>query len=273
MDKFTHLTADNMTKQEPGTLVSRFVDQCDTVETLFSSGIISMSADGAKSSVFWSLSGSETAVWRSYCSFCCRSYSASRATCKKMCWQRRLKTARPSGRAWAACQKHCTTSAPFTASAKRSTLEKRYDTYINKESYRALEKTNFYDAVYFPVILITNAVVVAVVMLLSARQHHRADVVRYVPPLARLLPLSTIFRRSSRRLKALGMDDSAQSSPRSAGIHRINEFFALEETIPIPYRHMSRRPSPQEGEACRLSSFAMSRSATISALCTGSLEL
>lgn len=46
-------------------------------------------------------------------------------------------------------------------------MEKRYDTYIN-ESYRAMEKTNFYDAVYSPVILITNAVVVAVVMLLSA---------------------------------------------------------------------------------------------------------
>lgn len=33
------------------------------------------------------------------------------------------------------------------------------------ESYRAMEQTNFYDAVYSPVILILNAVVVAVVML------------------------------------------------------------------------------------------------------------
>ena len=31
-----------------------------------------------------------------------------------------------------------------------------------------MEKTNFYDAVYSPVILILNAIVVAVVMLLSA---------------------------------------------------------------------------------------------------------
>ena len=48
MDKFTHLTADNMTKQEPGTLVSRFVGDVDTVETLFSSGIISMFADACR---------------------------------------------------------------------------------------------------------------------------------------------------------------------------------------------------------------------------------
>ena len=46
-------------------------------------------------------------------------------------------------------------------------MENRYDQYI-RDSYRAMEKTNFYDAVYSPVILIFNAVVVAVVMLLSA---------------------------------------------------------------------------------------------------------
>ncbi|MFR7900764.1 MAG: ABC transporter transmembrane domain-containing protein [Ruminococcus sp.] len=46
-------------------------------------------------------------------------------------------------------------------------MEERYDTYIG-ESYQAMERTNFYDAVYSPVILILNAVVVAAVMLLSA---------------------------------------------------------------------------------------------------------
>ena len=46
-------------------------------------------------------------------------------------------------------------------------MEQRYDRYIG-DSYRAMEKTNFYDAVYSPVILILNAVVVAIVMLLSA---------------------------------------------------------------------------------------------------------
>ena len=46
-------------------------------------------------------------------------------------------------------------------------MEKRYDEYI-QQSYHAMEKTNFYDAIYSPVILILNAVVVALVMLLSA---------------------------------------------------------------------------------------------------------
>ena len=49
---------------------------------------------------------------------------------------------------------------------KEAYMEEQYDSYIGR-SYRAMEKTNFYDAVYSPVILILNAVVVAVVMLLS----------------------------------------------------------------------------------------------------------
>lgn len=53
-------------------------------------------------------------------------------------------------------------------------MEERYDTYIG-ESYAAMERTNFYDAVYSPVILILNAVVVAVVMLLSASKPHGTD--------------------------------------------------------------------------------------------------
>lgn len=48
MDKFVSLTADSVNKQEPGTLVSRFVGDVDTVENLFTSGIISMFADVCK---------------------------------------------------------------------------------------------------------------------------------------------------------------------------------------------------------------------------------
>ena len=50
---------------------------------------------------------------------------------------------------------------------KETYMEQQYAHYID-DSYSAMEKTNFYDAVYSPVILILNAIVVAVVMLLSA---------------------------------------------------------------------------------------------------------
>ena len=48
MEKFGRLTTDNVNRQEPGTLVSRFVGDVDMVENLFTSGIISMFADACK---------------------------------------------------------------------------------------------------------------------------------------------------------------------------------------------------------------------------------
>ena len=49
MEKYTNLTAGELTKQEPGTIVSRFVGDVDTVEHLFTSGIISMFANPSPS--------------------------------------------------------------------------------------------------------------------------------------------------------------------------------------------------------------------------------
>ena len=48
MDKYSCLTTSGLTSQEPGTVVSRFVGDADTVENLFTSGIISMFADACK---------------------------------------------------------------------------------------------------------------------------------------------------------------------------------------------------------------------------------
>lgn len=115
---------------------------------------------------------------------------------------------------------------------KEKYMEKRYDTYIN-ESYRAMEKTNFYDAVYSPVILITNAMVVAVVMLLSASGNTTVLTLFGMSAgtaVAVINYISQIFTP----VESLGMEIQTIQSA-LAGIHRINEFFALEEnpdTVP-----------------------------------------
>lgn len=48
MEHFVRLSADSLNKQEPGAVVSRFVGDVDTVENLFTSGIVSMFADACK---------------------------------------------------------------------------------------------------------------------------------------------------------------------------------------------------------------------------------
>ena len=96
-----------------------------------------------------------------------------------------------------------------------------------------MERTNFYDAIYSPVILILNAVVVAVVMLLSASGNQKcADAVSACQPEQRWRS-SIIFPRFSHRWKVLGMEIQTIQSA-IAGIHRINEFFALEERTENP---------------------------------------
>lgn len=105
-------------------------------------------------------------------------------------------------------------------------MEERYDTYIG-ESYAAMERTNFYDAVYSPVILILNAVVVAVVMLLSASGNHMVLTffgMSAGTAVAVINYISQIFSP----VESLGMEIQTIQSA-IAGIHRINEFFALEE--------------------------------------------
>ena len=232
MDKFTHLTADNMTKQEPGTLVSRFVGDVDTVETLFSSGIISMFADACRIIsilvVIWFQNRGLAIVLLVLLPFL---FCFTRHVQKNIL-AAQIENRKAVGRASGHVPETLHNIRTIHCLGKEKYMEKRYDTYIN-ESYRAMEKTNFYDAVYSPVILITNAVVVAVVMLLSASGNTTVLTLFGMSAgtaVAVINYISQIFTP----VESLGMKIQTIQSA-LAGIHRINEFFALEEnpdTVP-----------------------------------------
>ena len=107
-------------------------------------------------------------------------------------------------------------------------MAERYDEYIC-ESYAAVEKTNFYDAVYSPVILTLNAIVVAVVMLFSASGNQ--TVLAFFgmsagTAVAVINYISQIFAP----VESLGMEIQTIQSA-IAGVHRINEFFEMDESV------------------------------------------
>ena len=107
---------------------------------------------------------------------------------------------------------------------KEKYMEKKYDEYIG-DSYKAMEKTNFYDAIYSPVILILNAIVVAVVMLFSASGNAKALTLFGMSAgtaVAVINYISQIFAP----VESLGMEIQTIQSA-IAGVRRINEFFAL----------------------------------------------
>lgn len=232
MDKFTHLTADNMTKQEPGTLVSRFVGDVDTVETLFSSGIISMFADACRIiSILVVIRFQNRGLAIVLLVLLPFLFCFTRHVQKNML-AAQIENRKAVGRASGHVPETLHNIRTIHCLGKEKYMEKRYDTYIN-ESYRAMEKTNFYDAVYSPVILITNAVVVAVVMLLSASGNTTVLTLFGMSAgtaVAVINYISQIFTP----VESLGMEIQTIQSA-LAGIHRINEFFALEEnpdTVP-----------------------------------------
>ena len=232
MDKFTHLTADNMTKQEPGTLVSRFVGDVDTVETLFSSGIISMFADACRIiSILVVIRFQNRGLAIVLLVLLPFLFCFTRHVQKNML-AAQIENRKAVGRASGHVPETLHNIRTIHCLGKEKYMEKRYDTYIN-ESYRAMEKTNFYDAVYSPIILITNAVVVAVVMLLSASGNTTVLTLFGMSAgtaVAVINYISQIFTP----VESLGMEIQTIQSA-LAGIHRINEFFALEEnpdTVP-----------------------------------------
>ena len=226
MDKFVSLTADSVNKQEPGTLVSRFVGDVDTVENLFTSGIISMFADVCKIIsilvVIWFQNRGLTLVLLVLLPFL---FWFTRHVQKNML-AAQIENRKAVGRASGHVPETLHNIRTIHCLAKEAYMEERYDTYIG-ESYAAMERTNFYDAVYSPVILILNAVVVAVVMLLSASGNH--TVLTFFgmsagTAVAVINYISQIFSP----VESLGMEIQTIQSA-TAGIHRINEFFALDE--------------------------------------------
>lgn len=226
MDKFVSLTADSVNKQEPGTLVSRFVGDVDTVENLFTSGIISMFADVCKIIsilvVIWFQNRGLTLVLLVLLPFL---FWFTRRVQKNML-AAQIENRKAVGRASGHVPETLHNIRTIHCLAKEAYMEERYDTYIG-ESYAAMERTNFYDAVYSPVILILNAVVVAVVMLLSASGNHMVLTffgMSAGTAVAVINYISQIFSP----VESLGMEIQTIQSA-IAGIHRINEFFALEE--------------------------------------------
>lgn len=244
MEKLIHLKADDLSRQEPGSVVSRFVGDVDTVENLFTSGIVSMFADVCRIVsilvVIWFKNRGLSMILLILLPFL---LVFTRYVQKNMLisqLQNRKAVSRASGHVPETLRNirtiHCL--------SKESYMERKYDEYI-EDSYRAIERTNFYDAVYSPVVLILNAIVVACVMLLSASGSPRVLTLFGMSAgtaVAVMNYISQIFTP----VESLGMEiQTIQSAV--AGIRRINEFLSIEE-LPEREELLEREELPEKEE-------------------------
>lgn len=224
MEHFVRLSTDSLNKQEPGAVVSRFVGDVDTVENLFTSGIVSMFADACKIisilAVIWFRNKGLATVLMVLLPFL---FWFTRHIQKNML-DAQLKNRRAVSRASGHVPETLHNIRTIHNLGKEKYMEKRYDEYIS-DSYKAMEKTNFYDAVYSPVILILNAVVVAVVMLFSASGNAKVLTLFGMSAGTAVAVINYISQIFS-PVESLGMEIQTIQSA-IAGVRRINEFLEL----------------------------------------------
>ena len=224
--KLQKLPADCFVKTQPGVTASRFVGDVDTVEELFTSGIISMFADLCKViSLFVMIFLRSKGLALVLVLVLPLIFIFTRAV------QKRMLRAQIDNRA---AQGRVTAMVPETIHSIRTIhtlgcedfMRKRYSSGV-LQSYRAVEKTNFYDAVYSPVINIISAAVIALIYLLAAsgRPSVQAFFGMSVGGAVTIVSwVSQIFAP----LDSIGMEIQTIQSA-AAGVHRIDEFLLQPE--------------------------------------------
>ncbi len=230
MAKLTRLSADSLNRQEPGALVSRFVGDVDTVENLFTGGVVSMFADACRIvsilAVIWFQNRGLALILAALLPFL---FGFTRRVQKRML-AAQLEHRRAVSRASGHVPETLSNIRTIHALGKEEYMEQRYDEAI-EAGYRAMEKTNFYDAIYSPVILIVNAVVVAAVMLLSA-SGSPAVLTLFGMSAGTAVAVMNYISQLFAPIESLGMEiQTIQSAV--AGVRRINEFLAQDESAPV----------------------------------------
>lgn len=104
-------------------------------------------------------------------------------------------------------------------------MENKYDANISK-SYKAIQKSNFYDSIYSPVVLVFNAIIIAIVMILSTTNNPFSYL--FNMSVGTATALISYVNKVFKPLESIGMEiQNVQTAV--AGITRINALFHERE--------------------------------------------
>ena len=226
--KLTKLPAGTLAGQNPGEVAARFSGDVDTVEALFTSGIISMVADACRILSIMAV----IAVKNTGLALVLLLVLPLLAVFTRHVQKRVLAAQLDNRRAVVAVSGQ----VPETLHNIRtihmlgleSYMERRYDRRI-ADGYAAMERTNFYDAIYSPVVLLLNAVVVGVVMLLSASGNTKS-LTLFGMSVGTSVAVIDYISRIFAPIESLGMEIQTIQSA-MAGVKRIDAFLGQPERI------------------------------------------
>ena len=236
--KLSRLPAGTLAEQNPGEVAARFSGDVDTVEALFTSGIISMAADACR---IISIMG-VIAVKNTGLALILLLVLPLFAVFTRYVQKRMLAAQLDNRRAVAAVSGQVPETLhnirTIRALGLEDYMERRYDRCIG-DSYAAMERTNFYDAVYSPVVLLLNAVVVGIVMLLSASGNAQL-LALFGMSVGTSVAVINYISRIFAPIESPGMEIQTIQSA-MAGVRRIDAFLDQpERTIPPARREAAR---------------------------------
>ena len=236
--KLSRLPAGTLAEQNPGEVAARFSGDVDTVEALFTSGIISMAADACR---IVSIMG-VIAVKNTGLALILLLVLPLFAVFTRYVQKRMLAAQLDNRRAVAAVSGQVPETLhnirTIRALGLEDYMERRYDRCIG-DSYAAMERTNFYDAVYSPVVLLLNAAVVGIVMLLSASGNAQL-LTLFGMSVGTSVAVVNYISRIFAPIESLGMEIQTIQSA-MAGVRRIDAFLGQpERTIPPARREAAR---------------------------------
>jgi ABC-type multidrug transport system fused ATPase/permease subunit len=223
--KLRRLPAAYFTSHEAGKIASRFVNDVDTVDSLFTDGIVSMFADGCKVVsilivIFYKSMG---------LGFLMLLVTPLLFAMTRLFQKRMLKAQLENRVAVSKVNNHVPETIRnirmIHVLLREKYMEQRYDDYIG-ESYRATDKSNLYDSIYSPIVIFVSSCVIAVMMVCASmgggiREFFGISVGTAVAVIAYV---GQVFAP----LESLGMEiQNIQSAV--AGVKRIDEFLVEPE--------------------------------------------
>lgn len=224
--KLSVLPASYYIENDAGVTVSRFVNDVDAVEVLFTSGVISMAADVCKvvsilSIIFMKSMGLGILM----IAITPLLFVVTRVFQKKML-QAQIENRRAVGKVNNHIPETIKNIRMIHTFRKEAFMEKRYNDYI-EEGYRSIEKSNFYDAIYSPIIVTVSSVLIAVMMVLSAKGGGVQAF--FGMSVGTAVAVINYVGKVFEPLESIGMEiQNIQSAV--AGIFRINEFLNEENS-------------------------------------------
>ena len=226
--KLTQLPASTLVDQNPGEVAARFSGDVDTVEALFTSGIISMVADACRILSIMAVIAAKNTGLALILLLVLPLFAAFTRHVQRRMLAAQLDNRRAVVAVSGQVPETLHNIRTIHTLGLENYMERRYDRRI-ADGYAAMERTNFYDAIYSPVVLLLNAVVVGVVMLLSASGNTKI-LTLFGMSVGTSVAVIDYISRIFAPIESLGMEIQTIQSA-MAGVKRIDAFLGQPERI------------------------------------------